>query len=809
MTEFTRDHISFLFLLFLIPAGLKSQDDSKGTIRGQVFDQTSKHPLEQVNVVLQKLPDSSLVTGKATDKTGGFMFADVPPGEYFLRWSLIGYKSRSSPSILIDPEHKNANLGKISLVETAVSLDEVLVTREKSLFNNSIDRKVYNVDQDIMSKAGSASELLQNVPSVEVDIDGNVSLRGSSNVLMLINGKNSPLLGKNRAEVLQQMPASTIERIEVITNPSAKYQPDGTSGIINIVLKKNASLGLNGSITANGGNQERYNANVRLNYNPGDFNVFGSYSIRQDSRNRINADSRLLPDSTGEQGSYRQDLSSFASPLSHMITLGFEIEPDDANSTGASGNYFYNSFTRTDLAGTVLRTSDGAPSQMFDRTRLDYEFQKDYGFTAFFQHKFTGDDHKLRLEFAFSGHPEQEDNRFTDFYLLPSGPSQFNNTLIKPRENRTQISLDYSDPLTDHSSLEAGYSGEINHGDYNFLVQNFDPAAGLYVTDYGKTSHFVFDETIHALYATYEHSFGAFRLLGGLRTEHARTTANLATVDSVLTGSYFNLYPTLHLLYRFSESAELQLNYSRRVHRPESDDMNPFPEYRDPRNISSGNPSLKPEYIHSAEFGCKLQNELFSFMPSLYYRYTSNRFTTITQALNDSTLLTTRMNLSNDQSAGLEVITSVDVANVFSSHASVNIFYDQIDASNLGYGTHKSVVTWSGALTFSTHIAKGTMLQANGVFNSYRLTPQGEFQPSFVINAGGRQDLFDNRLSLTLTVADIFHTLKRELELTTPVMNQTVINKRDSGIIYLGLTYNFGTQTTKSREDQLRYDNGL
>jgi outer membrane receptor protein involved in Fe transport len=809
MTEFARICIFAPCLVLLFPASLQSQDNGNGTIRGQVVDQTSKHPLEQVNIILQRLPDSSLVAGKTSDRSGGFIFAGVPAGGYFVRWILIGYKSRSSPAILIDPGHKNANLGKISLVETAVSLDEVLVTREKALFNNSIDRKIYNVDQDIMSKAGSASELLQNVPSVEVDIDGNVSLRGSSNVLMLINGKNSPLLGRNRAEVLQQMPASTIERIEVITNPSAKYSPDGTSGIINIVLKKNTSPGMNGSVTANAGNQERYNANVRLNYSPGDFNLFGSYSIRQDSRNRITTDSRLLPDSTGGRGSYRQDLASNASPLSHMVTLGFDIEPDDANSAGVSRNYFYNSFTRTDLAGSVLRGDNGAPSQMFDRTRLDNEFQKDYGVNAFYQHRFTVDDHKIRFEFTLSGHPEQEDNRFTDFYLLPSAPSQFDNTLIKPLENRTQISLDYSDPLTDHSNLEAGYSGEINHGDYNFLVQNFDPAAGLYITDYGKTSRFVFDETIHALYATYEHSFGAFRLLGGLRTEQAHTRADLASTDSLLTRSYFNLYPTLHLLYRFNESAELQLNYSRRVHRPESDDMNPFPEYRDPRNISSGNPSLKPEYIHSVEFGCKLQNELFSFMPSLYYRYTTNRFTTVTQALDDSTLLTTRMNLSNDQSAGLEVIASAEMADVFSSHASVNVFYDQIDASNLGYGTQKSVVTWSGALTFSVHIAKGTMLQANGVFNSYRLTPQGEFQPSFVINMGGRQDLFGNRLSLTLTVADIFHTLKRELELTTPVMNQTVINKRDSGVIYIGLTYNFGTEMTKSKEDQLRYDNGL
>ncbi len=791
----------------LFSTSLFAQNEIRGTIRGQVVDEAGKRPLEFVNVLLQRRSDSTSVTGMATDKNGQFAFLEVEAGEYFCRCSLIGYRAKLTVPILIDAQHRNADLGKLGLRETAVNLDEVLVTGQKALQNNSIDRKIYNVDQDLMSKAGSASELLQNVPLVAVDIDGNVSLRGSSNVLMLINGKNSSLMGRNRAEVLQQMPASTIERIEVITNPSAKYKPDGTAGIINIVLKKSISLGVNGSVTANAGNKGRYNGNIRLNYSPGKFNLYGSYSFRQDSRNRINSDSRIQTDTALSY--FRQDLASYADPVSHMVTLGFESNLDDANSAGVSSHYFHNAFTRTDYATNVFQNVNKVPTQEYDRNRLDYEYQEDYGLDAFFEHKFPDEDHKLRTEFSFSGHPEKEDNHYTNLFSLPPGPTQFDNTLIKPRENKSQISLDYSDPLTEHSGWEAGYAGEFNHSDYNFNVSYLDLNQQAFVTDLGKTSRFIFDETIHGLYATYRQSFGAFGLLAGLRTEQSYTTSDLVTRDSVLSNSYFKIYPTLHLSYQISEAAELQLNYSRRVHRPESEDLNPFPEYRDPRNIQAGNPALMPEFIHSIEFGCKLQNSLISVIPSLYYRYTSNRFTSVTQVLNDSTLLTTRTNLANDQSAGLEGIVSANLGDVFTSNMSVNVFYDQIDATNLGYGANKSVITWSGALTASVHVAKGTMFQLNANYNSYRLTPQGESRPSYVVNVGARQDLLDEKLSLTITVADLFHTLKRQLELNTPMLNQTVINRRDSGIVYFGLTYHFGTETKKTKEDQLRYDDGI
>jgi outer membrane receptor protein involved in Fe transport len=783
--------------------------DTAGTIRGSVIEESAGHPLGFVNVVLRNKVDSAIVAGKVTDKTGRFEFLEVPAGEYFMTFGLIGYREKTTSVFVIDTEHKHLNVGEVRLAATEVRLDEVLVTGEKSLYSTSIDRKVYNVDQDIMAKSGSASDLLQNVPSVEVDIDGNVSLRGSSNVLILINGKTSPLMGKSRAEVLQQMPANTIDKIEVITNPPAKYKPDGPSGIINIVLKKNTVLGLNGTMGTNAGVSDRYNGNARLNYNSGDLNLYGNLSIRKDTRSRTNTDARTEIDSRATTSLYHQNLVSNARPLATIGGLGFDYAPDSSNSFGVAGSYFHNGFTRTDVASTILRDVSGVVTGNYDRDRHDPEYEQEFGLTSFYQHDFPGKDHTLRLEVNSSNAPEQEDNHYTTIYYTPSAADEYDNTLLKQGERKTQLTLDYADLLGEHSKFEAGYSGEFNSYTFDLHAELFDPVQQQFVNDLTKSNRFLFEENIQALYATYKNRFGSFSLLGGLRTEAAGTKSHLLTRDSVVSSRYLTLYPTLHLSYTLSEAGELQLNYSKRTRRPETDDMNPFPEYQDPRTISAGNPHLLPEYIHSVEFGCKLQNDYLSVLPSVYYRYTYNQFTTVSQILDDSTVLRTHTNLSSDQAVGAELILSGSVNGLLTSYLSANVFRDQIDASNLGYGSSKSVVSWSGAFTCNLNITKSTMAQVNAIYHSGRLTPQGEYAPHYVVNLGLRQELVANKLSVVLTAADVFKTLKREVTLNSPSLAQRVVNRRDARVVYLGLTYNFGTPPKKQKEETLKYDNGL
>ncbi len=796
-----------LFILIILCKFLSAQTTKNTTtVTGIVKDSVNNTSLSYVNVFLQNSNDSTKNSGATTNNNGRFEINNVLPGTYIIKVSYIGYKNKITNPFRVESNIKIKDIGTIFLSDTSVTLEEVLVTSKKSLFSNQIDKKVYNVDQDIMSKSGSASDLLQNVPSVQVDIDGNVSLRGSSNVLVMINGKTSPLMGSNQATILQSIPANTIEKIEVITNPSAKYRPDGTSGIINIVLKKDKDTGLNGTVNGNIGLAGRYNGGFRINYNTGKLNIFGGYNLRKDNRNRTDTDNRQQTDSAFNTTNYNQLNVGNYYPLSHFVTLGADYSLDNSNQFGLSGNYFYNSFTRNDFSNNLYTGGSGNLIENYNRNRHDNEFEKESDYTIYFEHRFPTDDHKLRIDFTGSHAPEQEDNHFTNIYYYPNYPVQYDNTLIKQTEDINQLTVDYTDPLSESTNFEAGYEGNFHKNDFNFYSEYYDTTQNKFVTNTGQTSHFIYNENIHAVYAIFEHSIGSFGFQEGLRVEQSYGKANLVTTDSSFNKDYFNLYPTMHIAYNLSDLTKLQLSYSRRVRRPESDDINPFPEYRDPRNVRAGNPNLLPEYIHSIELGYSYQNDLFSVLPSLYYRYRTNGFTRVTTLINDTTSLTTEENLSHDQSAGFEFILSANAGKFLNINLNTDIFYDQIDASNLGYSNNKSIISWSGNCTVDLNLTGSLLFQLNSNYRSARLTPQGEFRPRFVVNIGAKQELLKGKLSLIMTISDLFNTLRREISINTPQLVETAVGTRDSRIFYVGLSYNFGSQSEKSKETQLKYD---
>jgi hypothetical protein len=455
-------------LLLLISLNSISQNKNTATIVGSVAIESTKKPLEFVNVLVLHQPDLKLATGAITDKNGKFDIENVPPGEYIVRYSLLGYEEGKPSPVTITRTQKTIDLGTIYLTESSVKLGTVTVTGQKDLVTNSIDRKVYNVQQDIMSKTGSISDLLQNVPSVQVDVDGSVSLRGSSNVLILINGKPSALLANNSADALQQMQASSVEKIEVITNPSAKYTPEGTSGIINIVMKKEANLGLNGTMSANLGNSSRYNVSTNLNYNPGAVNVFGTYSFRQDERNTYNSITRTQWDSQNIPEYYKENGRQFARPFGHFATLGADYRLDDINTLGLSGNYRYRGYTSNDTIAKTSRDNTTLVTQDYDRLRTDYDHTIVSSLTTYYQHNIEGDDHMIRFEAAGSHMFDQEDNRYTNSYRVPVGSIEYDNTLIRENNDKAQATLDYHHKLGEHSTFDAGYVGRFEGDNFDF-----------------------------------------------------------------------------------------------------------------------------------------------------------------------------------------------------------------------------------------------------------------------------------------------------------------------------------------------------
>ena len=396
---------------------------NNAVISGNVADQASKQPIEFATVQLLNAADSAVIITTVTDHKGKFLLENVSMGHFVLRFSFIGYTKMIMPISVNKPKE---NISTVEMALMAKDIGEVTVTTRKSLLNTSIDRKIYNVTQDIMAQSGSASDVLKNVPSVEVDIDGNVSLRGSQDVLILINGRPSPLMGKSKAEVLQQLTANSIERIEVITNPSARYKPEGTSGIINIVMKKNNKIGTNGSLIFNTGNQDRYNGTISLNYKPGKVNYYSNYNIRQDYRIRLNNITREYLDSMGKTKSfYTEDNQSPARPLSKIITLGADYTLNKENSIGISANYNKRDLVKKDVLKKLFYNKNNLLTGSNNRLRYDPEFEKEKDATAYWQHNFLKEDHELRVQLNVSAQDEVEDNYYTTIYNFPVLPSLF------------------------------------------------------------------------------------------------------------------------------------------------------------------------------------------------------------------------------------------------------------------------------------------------------------------------------------------------------------------------------------------------
>ncbi len=784
----------FLFSAFFVNA--------QGTISGTINDKSSGKPLEAATLVLRSLSDGVEVKS-ISDKAGAFSFFDIKFGTYVLEATTVGYSSTKSANILVNSERTSVKIN-LNMPPEPAKLNEVVVVARKQLFTNSMDRKVYNVDQDVMSKAGTASQVLQNVPLVQVDIEGNVSLR-NSNVTILINGKKNPLMGKNQAAVLQQLPANSIERIEVITNPSARYKPEGQGGIINIVLKKNTKLGLNGNIAINGGTAERYNASAFLNYNPKKFNVFGSYSIRQDDRHRSSYNNRNQQTPLV----YTADsLAAVARPFSNIASAGIDFTPNEKNSFGASGNYYLRSQKKNDITGKIITLRN--QNERYNRILSNNESELESDATAYFEHDFKKEDHLLRLEMNISHSPETENNYFTNQYKLPIRPDSLDNTIIKQTSDDKQVTLSYENPINDETKLELGYDGEFNKQDLDFFGEAYKVTQARFVTDLTKTNRFIYNENINAVYGTFSHSFGAFGFVSGLRAEYSDIKSKLVSAGTVIPSRYFKVYPSLHLSYKLNKSRELQLNYSRRVNRPEGDDLNPFAEYRDPTNIRVGNPYLKPELIHSIELGYQWKNDKLTILPGFYYRYKYNGFTSVStpSPANSSILITSFQNLSNDQAVGADVVVSGSINSRISSNFTANLFYNQIDASNLGYSNKRSTVTWSTNFNSIITLRSSTILQLNSNYRSARLTPQGKVLPSYVMNMGLRQEVLKKKGSVYFTASDLFKTLRQEQALDTPglqIHSKTVSNSR---IFYLGFSYTFGT-ATKKKKDNLQFDNNL
>ncbi len=768
-----------------------------GSVSGILKEASSDMPVEFATIVLHEAVTEEVRNGCMTDSAGRFYFEKVPVGKYYVESSYVGCHPVRTEAFMLE-RGQNINIGTLFISE-GKQLSEITVEGRKSAFISKLDRKVFNVGQDLMSAAGSAGDLMQNIPSVDVDMDGNVSLRGNDNVTILINGKPSAMMGaKTRGDALSQLSANSIERIEVITNPSAEYKPDGVSGIINIVLKKDAKLGLNGTLNANLGSYGRQNASVNLNYGLNKFNIFGGYAFRRDRYDRSIIDRRVSFSDIIDQTTY-----GLGRPVSHTFRLGMNASLSSHDMLEVGGSYSNRRFQRNERVESVTETLDRNLSEFYFRDRDALAKENMWEASLKYSHNY-GDENEWGVDYTYSSESEDEINHYSTQRMELS---EKNDEAVWDANYLHIAKLYWQYRFSGHVKLMAGYEFEHLKAEQNFHVSDWAEAG--FFPNQERSSDFSHYFMLNSVYSTLEMTAGRWSLLAGLRGEYADIRNKLISQDKNLTQNYYNVYPTLHVSRPVGNACELMFNYSLRVNRPEGSDMNPFAERINPLSLSAGNPDLKPEKIHSVEAGWLWRAENGgSLMSTLYYRYITNQITEVSKYIDSGVLLTTKENLQSSRNAGIEFIWNFPVVRWFDFNLNMNGYYNQIDASKLGFGKKKDTFSWSALLNADFRPLSRYMVQLNARYRSATLVPQGRRDADLRINLGMKYDIPSVNLSIIGSVTDLFDTYRKSYTLDTPELKQKVEKRRNPRIFYIGISWQFGG-IGKKNNARLEYDENL
>lgn len=778
---------------------------AQSKITGCIKEKQNQQAMEYVSVALCDKSTHKVLTGAISDSLGHFSITYDKYGSYELACSYIGFTTTRSNSFTLNKQHPSINIGTIMMQEDTEALGEVVVQGKRSTYIQTIDKKIFNIGSDIMAANGAASDLLQNIPSVQVDIDGNVSLRGNQNVQILIDGKPSVMMGSSsRGTVLSQIPASSIEKIEVITNPSAQYKPDGTSGIINLILKKQQPLGINGTILGNIGNEGRYNGGISLGYSLSKFSISAGYNYRKDYFKRTSDDNRTLFNAANGNNNIAQHIFGEAFPHSHIANLSLAWKPTTSDRFEISGGFNNMAFPRTQDNRTKQSNSNSITK---DYTRyLDNRETKNISeAAAAYTHTFDKDK-SLLIDITHSLYSEVEHNNYTNTFSIPKQDNSFDNTLIRQKHYENLMRAIYMNQLNKQNKLVLGYEGELDKNDMRYYAEDY--VNNSWLKNSQKSNDFLFHENIHSIYGTLEHNLDKLAIMIGARAEQSFIKSNLLTLNQIVNDNYFIFYPTLHSSYSLNGNNEFQFNYSLRVNRPEGDDKNPFPEYQDPYNIRAGNPYLKPEKIHSIEMGWQYKKDATTFILTPYYRYTFNKMTEITQILDNGVMKTTKENMSSSHATGTELILNSAISRWCNFNINSNLYWNVIDASNLGYSNNRSAFSWSIAANANFIPAKNLMFQINTHYKSSELTAQGTSGSAYIMNVGAKYDIPKYNLTCTATVSDLFDSFKNTLDIHTPTIDRHLVRKRQPRIFYFGISYHFGNGS-KKRNQELKYDEAL
>jgi outer membrane receptor protein involved in Fe transport len=672
---------------------------------------------------------------------------------------------------------------------------EIVVTGTRAEVVSTPDRTSFNVANDLQVQNGTLADALRAVPGVEVDLQGNVSLRGDPGVTILIDGRPSAMLkGDNRGDVILSMPAGRIERVEVMTNPSAANSPEGSGGIINLVTRQARKDMTTGTVRASAGLEGRGALSLSGSRNAGGLTLTGELGYRRftGDTEAVQLRSRLDP-ATGMFVDSRLDSDIDQRNGFATARLGVEYDLDKKNRLSTELSY-------RDGRGEVRRDDHFAapgPAQSYDRDSETDLSQRGLSALASWRRTLPGKDHELVADVEVErGRLSREVEAFTDFVAAPDFAERIRNAGRRSEDN---VKLDYKRRLGDDSSLNLGYQGNFQRSEFDFTGVR-GPNFGALAPVPGLTNSFDYDLAIHAWFGTFVFPVGKLDAQAGLRIEQVDTELDQITDSVRFENDYFRIYPTLHLGYELNKREQLKASYSRRIQRPSPQDLNPYTFYVDPQNLRRGNPALKPEVTDSFELGWQHRKAGTFWSLTGFYRRSRGGVTDIISDLGGGVFLTTRANLATAERAGVEAIANGKLSKTLSYNASATFLWNAIDPRPSGISARRSGTTGTARVNLSWQPTKSDFFQLNAVYSGRQLLPQGHRRSGPILNLGYRRKLND-RFSLLVTGQDVFGTAKQVVLFDTPTLRDRFEQRGIGRVVLLGLTWNLGDQNPKRRQD--------
>ena len=782
------------------------QKPAKITLSGKVIDQETQQPLEYATITLKNAKFPDRLQGGITNEEGIFNF-DIFPGRYTVTTEYISFEKDIKEGVVL---RESKDLGTIELGMEVNSLNEVELVAERTEVEIRLDKRVYNVGKDITVRGGSVSDVMDNIPSVSVDVEGNISLRGNDNVRILINGKPSGLVGLSGPDALRQLPAESIERVEVITSPSARYEAAGTAGILNIILKREELAGFNGSFILNGGTPTTYGGSASLNWRNKKLNIFSTTSYNDGkslgggvfNSEYFNGDQPST--FTNETRDYNRNRERF------FINLGAEYFFDDNTSLTISA------FTRTSNNGsnnTTIIEDTNANGNVLNRLgRYQDETEEDNSsqFTANFTKKFNDKGHELVIEFQSEESSEDE----SDFADNTNVFDQASST--EEKQKRQLLQLDYVYPIDENTQFEAGFRGNYSNQDTDYQV--FDINGNVRTLNTNLTNYLGFTQNVNAAYTQYGKKIDKFSYLLGIRMENTKIVIDQRTANIYKEKKYTDWFPTLNLSYEFNERENITLGYSRRIRRPRSRSLNPFQSLTSLTFFRQGNPDLDPSYANSFDVGYLKRWDKFTLNGSVYYSTSKQVITRITEAtgtivrvsddpiIDVPALRSTSINLAENNRTGTEFTLTYSPKRQVRISGNFNIFNSETIGTHENQVLDAEIVSWFARINASFPLPFGITTQLRTFYRGPSATAQTESQGILSMSGAINKDLFYKKGTLSFRASDIFNSRRRKsTTLTENFTNYTEFQWRQPTYIF---TFTYRINENKNNRKKSQRSNG-